>query len=423
MQLLLLQSQKSAVQSLYTGEGAPIPDFQQGETRNVSAAIVTALAVQQGAQLYLPKDLTGWTFRAGLGNGFLPPVAGIFTISFNGDTTGNISYNASVDQITAALNALDSIETAGGVTGGLSNGLFIFTFGETGAQPGMSGDIDNLAPLCIADFGVLIPGEENIQEVQTLRIVQNPGAWCNLSVASQEANAAVTVNRIGGSGYNHKVTIGFSSLIFGEDYQQPYDGQWTVIVGGQETVLLSWSAQAGDVQTALENLPSVGVGNVQVAEQTDGSFSIAFQGELADTDMGEIDVDASLLVVIPYLSGTLDLRTPGIDLLLGDQDQTTVYFEIEGTPPGGTVQKFLRVQVNLLDSILDPSDSTPQPFDEYYTEAQSDARYMATFVAAPASMTSAGSPGQQAFGQVSGAWYRYLCVAANTWQRNALTNF
>jgi hypothetical protein len=42
---------------------------------------------------------------------------------------------------------------------------------------------------------------------------------------------------------------------------------------------------------------------------------------------------------------------------------------------------------------------------------------------APATSTSRGTQGSIAYGEISGVWYLFVCVAVNTWQRAALTTW
>lgn len=201
--------------------------------------------------------------------------------------------------------------------------------------------------------------------------------------------------------------------------QPPYDGQFTILVRGLETAMLAYDALGEDVVEALENLEitsgalvvgakykiieylgaddftnvgagsnatgevfvasgttptdwaglsvlsPVGAGNVSVSKETNGQYLIAFQGDMANTDMGEISADGSGLRVMKTLSGTIDLRTANIDLLLNGDTSESVTFEVEATPPEETLQKLFREEGTLLDSIIDPSNTSPPNVASY----------------------------------------------------------
>lgn len=209
------------------------------------------------------------------------------------------------------------------------------------------------------------------------------------------------------------------------DALAPYDGQFSITVRSVESAMLDFDASAEDVVAALEaleltsgllitgakykiverlgsdvftnvgaaanttgtvftasgttpttwtslsRLSPVAAGNVSVSRESVGQYLIVFQGDMANTAMGSITADGSALRVIPTLSGTLDLRTSGMDLLLGGDTEVAIVFEIETTPFGESVQKVFREDGTLIDSIFDPSNTAP-PNVPYFT----DLRYL-----------------------------------------------
>lgn len=342
------------------------------------------------------------------------------------EATTSIAYNASSAVVQSAMNAT-VFASGSGVTVTGADGFFIFTFGVASPPPAqMVGDTGGLAPLCVADFGTLVEGTATIQEVQTVRILQNVAAFTNLDIVGETPGAGVIELQVGGGGLNAKYRISLASrtsgaLVVGASYiveayvagddfvnvggsnatdatfiatgttpttwtnnsslirqnaEQPYDGQFSVVVLGEESPMLDYDASASRVQTALESLSTVGAGNVSVSKEAAGKYLIAFRGTLADTDMGTVTCDGGSLKIVPTLQGVLDLRTAAIDLLLSGEDTISVTLEIEGTPPGGTVQKLYRVSTTLLDSIIDPSSTspdtrvTPEPAQTPATEAE-----------------------------------------------------
>lgn len=199
----------------------------------------------------------------------------------------------------------------------------------------------------------------------------------------------------------------------------PYDGSFSILVRGLESALLDFDATAEEVVSALEGiqktsgtlvsgakykivtfvtgdnfsnlsatnvtgnvftasgttpttwtngsvLSPVAASNVAVVREAEGQYLIAFQGDMANTAMGTISADGSALKVVQTLSGTLDLRTAAIDILLAGATSLAVVFEIEGTPPGGTIQKLFRQDTTLLDSIIDPSSTQPPVSSDGY---------------------------------------------------------
>lgn len=60
---------------------------------------------------------------------------------------------------------------------------------------------------------------------------------------------------------------------------------FTITYSGQTTASLDDQATAADVQTALENLSNIGVGDVTVTGNAGGPWTVTFGGALADTNV------------------------------------------------------------------------------------------------------------------------------------------
>ena len=75
-------------------------------------------------------------------------------------------------------------------------------------------------------------------------------------------------------------------------------GTFTLGFAGRSTSEISWSATAGQVQTALESVGSIGVGNVTVAAVTNGwdvTFTGSLRGQAVEllTTVSQLSIDAS----------------------------------------------------------------------------------------------------------------------------------
>jgi hypothetical protein len=357
MQLLCDPARKRAVETLYAEGEKQFASPSSGEVIPIGVAIVDRFNGSTGRQ-WTPRSLSGWTIRAAIGE-IREPIAGSFTLTFGANTTTALDYDPTSAEIETALNALASVTSAGGLTVSGSSGFFTITFTAVGARSQITADVSNLAPLSIGETGTLIEGAGGLREVQTLRLLQNPAAYAVLSTDSYASDSVVTstavtitVLQVGGGGENHKIRASFSNVI--------YDGQWTLTVDAEESAFIAWDADADEVTTALEALAAVGADNVTVSKEGDGSYLIGFQGAHANEDMGTITGDGTALAAIPHKIGDLDLRTPGIFLLLGEEESVSTTLEIEGTPPGGYPQKLFRQDVTLVQGVINPSSMSPQ---------------------------------------------------------------
>lgn len=354
-ELLLDTNRKRAVQSLKTDGDKQLANPSSGEVLQLSVARLLPLSESVNQRLWQPQDWAGWTnVQAAVGRGFLAPVAGTFTITFTAQdttvqTTAALPFNATANQVQTALNALAKIVAAGSVTvtGGAS-GYYFITFGSNGPQNLFTGDTTLLVPQSLFVPGMLVTGSlvPAVPCIQSIRVMQNPAALAALDTPSAAVSITADPVTVGGAGLNHKVRVTISP--------KPYDGSWTLALGGEETVFISYNATADEVVTALEGLTGVGAGNVSVNKESDFQWLIMFIGAHADQNMGEVDADANGVKVIPYLTGNLDMRTASIAMLFNGEDLTTAVLAVEGTSPDGYPSELFRATINLQDAIIDP---------------------------------------------------------------------
>ena len=386
MQLLLDEINGTAVASLYSEQPKSFGDPIHGHRLPLEVSIVRRLAKPlTNGRIWQPQEVSGYDwFRAAIGQGNLQALAGDWDITFGADTTAAIVFNPTAQEVEDALNLIASVISAGYVDvveDEVGNGLFIVTFRVAGAQAEFTFDNSRLAPLMVISGGTLITGSASpaIKCVQTIQLSQNPAAFLEMTTALPAASSSVTVLQVGGGGNNHKVRV---SLL-----NDPYDGNWTFTVGGDETDFIPLSGLDTDgneaVGPAIGALASVGgVANVSVVKEEDSVWLIMFIGANADTDMGAITVDHSGLLSLPGLTGTLLLNTPAMALLLGGAASIAASFQIEGRVTGEAAPDSLfRKDVTLLDSIINPNSSTPTPTILFYTAAECDALFALLTVA------------------------------------------
>lgn len=89
----------------------------------------------------------------------------------------------------------------------------------------------------------------------------------------------------------------------------PTAGTYVLVWGGQRTTDLPFDATIAQIQSALEALPAIGVGNVLVAG-TAAVPTVTFQNRLAGQDVELIQVDSSALT--PANAATVAETTAGV---------------------------------------------------------------------------------------------------------------
>lgn len=306
------------------------------------------------------------------------PTGGTFTVTFDGQTTGAIAYNANAATVEAALEALSNITVADLTTtgGSLPGTAITVEFGGTLAEsnvaqmtinpasltgsgvsmaistptPGVAGtdawqymSVDNVdispteqfnvvgnASVSSGTFTLSFPGStigttaaiawdatglEVLQaiwtawganreyDIHTLSLhgdnVLSDGATVGLEYSDDYSASNPTLPTLDSSG----LTGGTYSIVHvdnGAGTQGSVTGSYTLTFDGQTTVSLSDSDGRAIVQSALESLPNIGSGNVEVLGGAPGvggigDLAIHFQGSLAGTSVATITATVGVL--------------------------------------------------------------------------------------------------------------------------------
>ncbi len=73
------------------------------------------------------------------------------------------------------------------------------------------------------------------------------------------------------------------------------EGTWNAIFGGQTSANIAYDAAASAVETALEDMSTIGTGNVSVSGNPGGPYTVEFIGTLAATNVATMTTDATAL--------------------------------------------------------------------------------------------------------------------------------
>jgi hypothetical protein len=363
MELLVDESRKTTIRSLFDERLSIFPDeIAAGDTLPLQVGVVDRIGLQFSSRKFTPQDLTGVVLWAALGKGFLAPVAGKTTSTFTAadsstQTSPELPFDFTDADLELALNSLSKILDIGGVTveqPNASDSFYVVTYNNVGARNLLSFDAVNLVPLSIVDVQRAATGDASTREVQTVRIVQNAGAINILDTAVASAGITLTNPRDGGAGVNEQYRVKLTGGI--------YSGSWTLskTTGTTGTsAAISFDDTEGQLRAKLEATTGIGTGNVSVLQEDEFTWLIEFIGSLANTAV-TVTVNGGNLVAIPELRGTLDLRTPGIEMLLNGSEEKVVTLEIEKTVGVLPPTKILRRDVLLVRPTIEPAMSTPQ---------------------------------------------------------------
>jgi hypothetical protein len=96
---------------------------------------------------------------------------------------------------------------------------------------------------------------------------------------------------------------------------------FTLTYSGQTTASIDDQATAGDVQSALEGLSNIGVGDVKVSGDAGGPWTVLFQGALADTNVTQMTSTPTggtgTVTVTTVTAGGAAGSSDGTDVLAG----------------------------------------------------------------------------------------------------------
>lgn len=190
---------------------------------------------------------------------------GTFTLTFGGNTTSALAWNASAATVQAALQGLASIGASNATVAGSAGGPWTVTFAGSLANSAQSLITADATSLTYTGAGTATPSE----------LTHGGGG-------SNEVQQIVVVAQ---------------------------SGTFTISFGGQTTVALAWNVSPTTMQAELQALASIGSGNMAVALTAAGTFQLTFQGALANTAESVVTTDATRLA----LAGINEVQTLAVD--------------------------------------------------------------------------------------------------------------
>jgi hypothetical protein len=245
----------TSVRYLLTGTAIPGVDY-------VPPPLATTITSTSPSSVVKITPLDNGPFNAVRQEIILPPAkGGTYTLSLGGDITVPLAYNANAAAVQAALATLPNVGAGNVSVAGMG----------TAAQPFVAAWKGNLLSSSVAQ---LTADASNLQ-----------GAL----------QASVDVTADGGPPTSAVEEVGFTTTgTTSTSDDVLYEQQFTLSFEGQTTPLLAGNAAASTVQSALEALSTVGMGNVNVvAAQTTGgeqTYLVYFQGALSDQSVPQITV-------------------------------------------------------------------------------------------------------------------------------------
>ncbi|MDD4888312.1 MAG: hypothetical protein PHU85_00145 [Phycisphaerae bacterium] len=258
----------------------------------LGTAPVVLTATTAGNQPDLEKDTVYGTAQVTVAitaQGYTadPPANEVQLISFNGvssgwymlsfanggstATTSSLAWNANSTQVQSALQALATIGTGNVTVSGTTAAGFTVTFCGT------------LAYTNVAQLGYSGP------------------------LTGTPATYGVSEEIKGTTGTNEVHYLWFATA--------PVAGTYSLAFNGETTSALAWNVTKAQIQGALEALPTIGTGNIQMAGEPPGAMTITYIGARARHAQPLISINSlALTIQTPSAYSTeVEAGVPGID--------------------------------------------------------------------------------------------------------------
>jgi len=221
------------------------------------------------------------------------PDSGTFTLTFGGQTTTAIAYNANAAAIQAALVALSTIGTGNvrvdAIAGTTDSFQVTFQAALERTTSALTGTFASLVGAAGAGLGTTAASAARRWTYTPSGSAANTGKTYTFAGGSADGAVRVAGCKVAELTLSLQprqaceVTARHLGRVYEAGYQvqtlylsgSPAGGTYTLTYSGQTTAAIAYDATAATVQAALESLSNVGIGDVQCVAGT-GCIHIAF---------------------------------------------------------------------------------------------------------------------------------------------------
>ena len=341
------------------------PTFTLGDTAGFELYLVENTQVTNYPRQELPFPVSPGV-KVAIGAIDESPTAGTWTMTYGGDTTAALAYNATAAQLQTALNALASITSAGGVTVSKIGDNYNIAFNTAGVRTELTSDSTALIPLSTIIVATLQAGTSTKPQISLVHL-QRTVAGLATSFTQTEASQ-ITVESLGawdGSKATYRVSIS----------PDPKGGTFTLsfdpLTGDDVTTAsINVGASGQDVQNAL-NISTLAT---KVAVSQVGAYAYDISVSLQPGTNGLTANDAGLLSFSGY-KGDLSLNTAEAISLLDGAESVETTLEVEITSDSKTLT-LLQIPCTLKNAVIDAGAVEPLVLDTYLSQTTADGRYL-----------------------------------------------
>lgn len=332
-------------------------------------------------EIYLVKDTgvpsypreeiaypAGLSLRVALGPIDESPTGGTWKLSYGGDTTSAIPYNATTAQLQSALNALASITSAGGVTVTKVGDNYNILFNNVGARTELTTDATSLTPLSTAGVAPLQVGDGSKPQIYLVHLQRTVAGLA--TTFNQVTASSITVSTItawDGTRATYRVAI--SPDPKGGTFSLNFDALSGTDVS---TSAISVGASGIDLLNALNVTGSALAGKVSVQQLGAYTYDITV---LTQPGTNGLTANASGLLSFNGYTGQLDLNTSSAIALLDGAESVATFLEVEITSDSKPIT-VLQIPVTFRNAVTDEGSVQPLVLESYLTQTTADGRYL-----------------------------------------------
>ena len=350
----------------YSGTSALTnPVFTLGDTATVEIYLVedTGLSSYPRQEIGFP---TSPGIRVAIGDIDQAPLAGTWSLSYGGDLTTALAFNATPAEVQTALNLLASITAAGGVTVSKIGDNYNILFNSVGARTELTTDGSALIPLSAATIATLQAGSASKPAIFLCHLQRTVAGLA--TSFSPTANSQITTEALTAwddTKATYRVSI--SPDPKGGSFSLSFDALAGTDVS---TAAISVGASALDVQNAL-GFGALAEGKVSVTQV--GAYAYDITVGVHPGTNGLTADDAGLLSFSGY-KGELSLNTVEAVSIIDGADSVTTTLEVEITSDSKRLT-VLQIPCTLKNAVIDEGALQPLVLDSYLSQTIADGRY------------------------------------------------
>jgi hypothetical protein len=294
------------------------------------------------------------------------PLAGTWTLSYGGDTTTALAFNATPAVVQAALNLLASITAAGGVTVAKIGDNYNIVFNAVGARTELTTNGAALIPLSAATVASLQTGDANKPAIYLVHL-QRTVAGLATSFSPTAASQITVESLTAWDGTKATYRVSISPDPKGGSFSLAFDAQTGTDVS---SAAISVGASALDVQNAL-TIGALADGKVSVTQVGAYAYDITVKTQPATAGL---TADAAGLLSFTGYKGDLNLNTAEAISLLDGAVSVETSLEVEITSDSKTLT-VLQIACTLQNAVIDAGAVQPLVLDSYLSQTTADGRY------------------------------------------------